>query len=338
VRVPSDQLHLVSAFANEPVTTSVVTSSLPIALEPMDLVVLEGCHENMADDGRVFLNVKTVRLSRPWRQVVAADLSKELVPMPLPGKDEVGRPFIIYSGTPSAPAFYGSVPGLHRKITWPDAGDTTFVNKKKNNAVNRRLMLTLEQFQWQTKAEANASAKPLHMRMPIWDDSCRQLFGGDDMRRWTSIITANPIPFWAVVSVDGEHSKPDSLSLSTLSVHWDLRTYLESSCLELTAEQTQMALGNHKSNKSKATTVGDIVNVTDSGVMPQGKKWRYYAMTANRATAVQDLQEPMVLFAVTTNTAAVSAASVSSSTIAKKPVKKKAKQEAEQEEAENKSD
>jgi hypothetical protein len=299
--------------------------------------VLEGCHEKMVDDGRVFLNVKAIRLSQPWRQVVAdaAVMSKELVPMPLPAKDGVSRPFIIYSGSVSNPLFYKTVPGLHRKVTWAtSAENATWVNKKKKNVTERRLMLTLEQFQWQTKAEANANAKPLVMRMPIWDRSCRQLFGGDEMRRWTSIITANPIPFWAVVSVDGEHSGPDLISLSTLAVHWDLRTYLESSCLELTADQMQTALGSSSSNKTSAKVpTGDIVNVTDSGVVPQGKKWRYYAMTANRAKTFEELQEPMVLYAATT-TVAIPAASLST---AKGPVKKKAKPEPKQEAEEEKN-
>jgi hypothetical protein len=301
IRVADDQRGLLPMFAQEPVTISVPSAS---QLEHMDLVVLDGCHEKMIDDGRVFLNAKTVRVHMPWRQVVAdrAFMSKELVPMPLPGKKGVGRPFVIYSSSPSTPLIYESVPGLHRMVAW-DTTSVTWVNKKK--VTERRLMVTFEQRQWRTKAEANPDAKPLVMRMPIWDRSCRQLFSSGDLNKWASIIMANPIPFYAVVCVDGDYTTIDSISLSTLSVHWELRSYLESSCLELTAEQTQAALGSASSSNSSSSKDADgLVNVTDTGVIPQGKEWRYFAMTANGAKEADELEEPMVLYAVATAAAA----------------------------------
>jgi hypothetical protein len=301
IRVADDQRALLPMFAQEPVTVSLPSASVPSQLEPMDLVVLEGCHEKMIDDGRVFLNAKTVRVHMTWRQVVAdrVFMSKELVPMPLPDKKGLGRPFVIYSGSLSSALLYESVPGLHRKVEW-DTTSVTFVNKK-TKATERRLMVTFEQRQWRTNTEANAEVKPLFMRMPIWDRSCRQLFSSGDLTKWASIITANPIPFYAVVYVDGEHTTADSISLSTLSVHWDLRNYLES-CLELTAEQTQAALGSASTSSNSSSTKDEdgLVNVTDTGVIPQGKEWRYYAMTANGAKEAEELEEPMVLYAVAT--------------------------------------
>jgi hypothetical protein len=320
LRVTDDQRGLLPMFGQEPVTISLPSSSVLSQLEPMDLVVLEGCHEKMIDDGRVFLNAKTVRVHMPWRQVVADReiMSKELVPMPLPDKEGVGRPFIIYSGSLSSPLLYETVPGLHRKVEW-DTTSVTFVNKK-TKATERRLMVIFEQRQWRTITEANAEVKPLFMRMPIWDRSCRQLFSSGDLNKWTAIIRANPIPFYAVVYVDGKHTTADSVSLSTLAVHWDLRTYIELSCLELTAEQTQTALGSASSSSNSSSTkdADGLVNVTDTGVIPQGKEWHYYAMTANNAKEADELEEPMVLFAAFTAVAAAAA---------KKPVTKKAKKD-----------
>jgi hypothetical protein len=312
LRIVSDQQHLLPMFSQEPVSVSFPNSSVPNDLEPMDMVTLDGCQENMIDDGRVFLNAKAIRVVMPRRQVIA-DLSKELIPMPLPEKGCFGRPFVIYSGSPTAPVFHQTVPGLHRRILW-DLNTVTWTNKKTKNT-DRRLAVAFEQRQWKTNADANADAKPLNMRMIIWDQSCAELISGD-IDTWKAMISANPVPFYAVVCVDGQYTTKETISLSTLAIHWDLRNYLESSCLELTEEQVQSTLSGSGGKASPAKN--DLVNITKTGTIPRGKEWRFYAMTANNARRFEELQEPMILYAVAS--AAVATA---------EPATKKAKKGAE---------
>jgi hypothetical protein len=324
VRIPTDQQHLLPMFATDAVTTSLLTSSLPTNLEPMDMVMLEGCQEKMIDDGRVFLNAKTIRVVKPWRQVVADTgfMSKELVPMPLP----TGRPFLIYSPAPDTPLLYDTVPGLHRISTW-DLASVTW-NNKATKGTERRLTITFEQRQWLNSSDAKPDTKPLNMRMTIWERSCNQLFAGGDLDMWKAIIRANPVPFYAVVSVDAQYTTSESVSLTTLAIHWDLRKHLEAKCIKVTAEQAQSLISSKSKGKKTArglapTDKDGLINISETGVMPLSSQneWCFYVMTANGATSFEQLVQPMIVFAA----AGEAAQAAAEAEEAAKPPTKKAK-------------
>jgi hypothetical protein len=258
------------------------------AVVSMSVVVLEGCVEKSGDDGRAFINAKSVRQELPPTEVVAntALMSKEqLVPMPFPVSGK-GNPFLMYSGTPHNPASVAACPGFHRRNTW---------NTGKEGEL--RLEVTFEQRQWKVRADVRKDMPILTMRMVLWDDQCKQLLLGGDMKRehLSAIVKANPVPFYASVCVDGKYSMPSKLSLSTLAVHWDLRTYLEKSCLELSATDIKERVPKTTSAKDIDE---DIINISATGKVPVGPKWRYFAMTANRATSAKEVKEPMILYAV----------------------------------------
>ncbi len=278
--------------AGEPIFISVPACN-GREVAPMEVVVLEGCEEKTLNDGRVFLNAKSVRQVKPWTQVVSdkAIMSKEFIPMPIPTAGK-GLPFLICSGTPTDPVLVASFPGFRRRIKWNTQNDEP------------RLEVTFKQWHWNTRSDVREDMPYLTMKMVLWDEQCQQLLLGGKMAadRLRAIVKANPVPFYASVCVDGNYSndKENKLSLSTLAVHWDLRTYLENSCVELSAKGMQTLVPATTSAKDLGQ---DIINVSATCKVPLGAKWRYYAMSANCATSLEEVKEPMILYAVQTKEA-----------------------------------
>ncbi len=286
VRVAQEHIGRLSMLSSGMVTVSLFNASLPPGLEPMDMVTLEGCFEKTLEDGRTFLNAQSVRLLVAKRQVLSE--SRELVPK------EAGRPFIMFVS--DAPVTYKEVPGLHRTTVWGDQRSVTWTNKTTNKA-ECRLRVAMEQRQWWTAAEAGPHAPVLLLSITLWDRFCRQLI--QDVDLWRAIMAVHPIPFYVLA-----HANEDLTTLTVLAVHWELRKYLESDCMELELEQVQTLMP--KSAKKAATIVPDkdgLVNMTDKKVIPTGgEEWRYYALSANRASTMEELEGgvPMLLFAVET--------------------------------------
>jgi hypothetical protein len=311
--------------AQEPIYVSLPTEQATEVV-PMELVALEGCKEKVLDDGRVFINAKSVQQVKPWAEVVAdkALMSKQLVPMPFPTKGK-GEPFLIYSGMPSASAASASYPGFHRKIEW-DASETTWRGQ-------RRLAVTFTQRQWAVKADVSPDMPVLTLKMLMWTNQCKQLLleegGGDelDLDSWTAIMKVNPVPFYASVCVDGKYSNAKTISLSTLAVHWDLRTYLEGSCLELGAKTVQtwipVTASDDEEEDQDRDQDQDIINISARGEIPMGAKWRYYAMTANGAKRAEKLEKPLILFAVRTTIPSAAPKAVAEVAAAPSPAKKR---------------
>jgi hypothetical protein len=292
----------------DPVYISVPTQKVQTMPQAMDLIVFEGCEEKVLNDGRIFLNAKGVRTVMPWHEVVVTKksmFSSELVPMPLPEKEEKSNAFLIYSGAPNAPESFATMPGFHRIVEW----NNNVTTARRKGESERRLSVNFYQRQWSSEAELRIDLEPFTMTMILWSDQCNQMLldgGSLSQESWTAIAKANPIPFYAAVCVDGTYTKgTQSISLPTLSVQWDLRSYLESSsCLELKVSKVKKLIPDKSSSSTSRRSSGDekkeIINMSATGHVPTGQGWRYYAMTANGAKTVDQLADPMVLFAVLT--------------------------------------
>ncbi len=203
-------------------------------------------------------------------------------------------PFLIYSGMPNAPVWINSEPGLHRIVDW-NPGPSTWIDKKDKNKVHGCVSVTFIQRQWSHLSEMSLVMPHLTMELTLGNEHCKPLLLTKDMDAWDAVMQANPIPFYALVCVDSEKSsgKP-IITLSALAVHWDLRAYLERSCLELSAKTVKSFLpgvtGGDGLSKDK------VHNISALGKMPIGPGWRYYALTANGATHPDELESPAIIF------------------------------------------
>jgi hypothetical protein len=252
---------------------AVVTVSIPstelTSVAVMDLVEVNG---------------NTVQQVKPWIQLVIdkAFMCKELVPNKSSSGE--GRPFFIYSGRPNAPVWHKTEPGLHRIMEWEPE-----INNEKEGVVR----VTLVQRQWSKLSAFSLDMPPMTMRMILESDQCEALLI-NDLDKWVAVMRGNPIPFYALVSVDGDATS-ESISLSTLAVRWDLLAYLEAFCLELSAKTVRSLIPIVAPGVRHA-----IHNISALGKVPIGTGWRYYALSANRTTQLDQLKEPMILFAAWT--------------------------------------
>jgi len=168
----------------------------------------------------------------------------------------------------------------------------------RKGVMERRLNVTFYQRQWQKPEDLRIDMDIMTMKLVLWSDQCNQLFPEEeDLTTWTAIMKVNPIPFYAAVCVDGSFSKKGEISLSTLAIHWDLRTYLKDSCLELSLATVKKWLPTTKVAAAAFVDKGDgVVNMSATGHVPPG--CRYYALTANGAKSADQLAKPLILFAL----------------------------------------
>ncbi len=324
---------IVRALANSDGTTVYVSIPKQVIadakVECMDDVLVAGCYENESNDGRVFLNAQSVRRIAPWTEKVRPDLlARDHVVVPQDG-GHMGPTFIIYSGSFTAPVTYKTFPGLFRMAEWSTT-ELTWINKRK--VEERRLQMSFQQRQWQTEQEARSNPAPISMTMKIWDNQCRQLPGNGltkSMDVWKAIMAVNPIPFYAMVAVNTEYARNDGvLPLFTFAMQWDLRAYFEQSCVKMSVEMMRKLVP--KSAPAAGGGQADIVNVSDTGMVPVGPNWQYYAMTADptNITTAEEVVEAKcakLLFAVCQKDTKAPPSSETSSKPPSKRIKLKAK-------------
>lgn len=266
------------AVATNPETLTFSLNAADVAaglVAPLDTVVVHGCYERTLDDGRVFLNARSVERVTPWTQNVAT-LAQEHVPLPLPVAG-MGKPFVIYSG----PSVFRTFPGLHRQTTSPTWLSVTYNGK-------RCLDIEFQQRQWSTKEElAGGNVPSLRLSARLWDSLCCELPGGgltgSDLALWQQVMPHHMIPFWAACGVELRYTKPDKIALKVLSVQWDLVPYLERHALPVPLETMQQIFPEHTKGKAKSVLPpAGVVSVTAMKQLPQSPSgWRYYALTSD---------------------------------------------------------
>lgn len=248
-------------------------------VQVLDFVTLEACTASTSSKtGATFVNVGSVAL---LSQLASVPVTVQLVPLPI-AQGARGRPFLLSSGLLSEGAAHQGAPGFFRTTHWWSDPAACTITRRGSDAEERRLEVALTHHQWTSMTDLHEGRRTeLKFKMCIWDNYCRQLPGDGltpDLDAWRAIIGANPIPFTAACCVDTTYNnnKGGIFSLSVVSLRWDVRRYLEHSgrCVALTAAEMP-ALPPYKGPEDDGT----IVNISSAGVLPDGRQWRFFALT-----------------------------------------------------------
>jgi hypothetical protein len=252
----------------------------------LDFVRLDGCKASTGSkNGSLFVNAASVvRLPVP----PTLPLAMQLVPLPIADQSR-GRPFLLHSGLLSEGAGHEGAPGFFRTTRWWSEPASCTYTKQASNTEERRLDVSFTHSQWMSPHELRTKQfTELEFRMLVWDNHCRQLPGdgltSNDLNAWSAIMAANPIPFTAACYVDTTYNGGGGRvhSLSLIGLRWDLRTYLERSnrCVALSASDVEELVPGLAPFREEMDD-GTIINVSVAGVLPQGPRWRFFALTDN---------------------------------------------------------